>query len=119
MTLATIDSVKYELLKGASDQTKYKIKEELINDIIDVVIPCMPKTFDLIYSLIQQYGVEGTAIDITDLMLGAILMQYGKNICLMTRDTTDFIQNIFDMPYIINAPHGKGIFTYGIYQYVK
>ena len=115
----TIDSVKYELLKGASDNAKYKIKEELIYKIIDEVISCDQTVFELVYNLIQLYGEDGAALNITDLMLGAILMQYRENICLITRDTTDFIQDIFDLKFIVNSPHKKGIFTYGVYQYAK
>ncbi len=119
ITLATIDPVKYELLKGSTDDIKYRAKEKHINDIIDVTIPIIPKTSDLVYELIREYGIDGTPLSLTDLMLGAILMQYENNICLMTRDTTDFMQSIFDLPFIINASHNKGIFTYGIYQYTK
>ncbi len=117
VTFATIDVVKYELLKGSVDSVKYKAREKHINDIIDVIIPCVPKTFDLVYELIQSYGIDGSALNVTDLLLGATLMQYGSNICLITRDTTDFMQKIFDLPFVVNATHEKGIFTYGIYQY--
>jgi predicted nucleic acid-binding protein len=117
VTLTTIDCVKYELLKGSADSVKYKAKEKLIGDIIDVTIPIIPKTSELAFGLIQQYGIDGTVLSITDLMIGATLMQYKKNICLMTRDTSDFIQSIFELPFIINATHAKGIFTYGVYQY--
>ncbi len=119
VTLATIEPVKYELLKGSADINKYKEKEKLIEDIIDVTIPFTTASFELVYELINIYGIDGTALSITDLMLGVILMQYKDNICLMTRDTSDFLQSIFELPFIINATHAKGIFTYGIYQYNK
>ncbi len=115
--LATIDLVKYELLKGSSDKTKYEVREKLINDIIDVTIPIRPETLQLVYNLIKSYGASGSIVHITDLLLGAILMQYKKNIYLITRDTSDFIQDIFDLSFIVNAPHPKGILTYGVYQY--
>lgn len=118
-TLATIDLVKYELLKGSSDKTKYKATEKHINDIVDVTIPIVTKAFELVYELITIYGIHGTALTVTDLLLGATLMQYKKSIYLMTRDTTDFIQQVFDLSFIINIPYSKGIFTYGIYRYAK
>lgn len=117
--LTTNDFVKYELLKGSIDIPKYKAREKVINDIIDISLPILPQTFQLVYDLIKEYGIDGTALSISDLFLGAALMQYGENIYLMTRDTTDFIQRIFDLSFVINAPHSKGIFTYGIYQYRK
>lgn len=117
ITLATIDMVKYELLKGSSDKNKYEAKEKFIHDIIDVLLPVLPGTMKLGYELITKYGIDGTALHITDLLLGAILMQYKENIYLMTRDTTDFISSIFELKFIVNAPHARGIFTYGVYQY--
>ncbi|HET7099281.1 MAG TPA: hypothetical protein VFI61_03555 [Patescibacteria group bacterium] len=117
VSLITIDLVKYELLKGSSDLEKYKAKEKLINDVVDSIIPMIPQIYSNVHGLIKEYGIEGTAVNITDLFLGAMLMQYKPNIFLITRDTTDFIQRIFDLSSIINVPHAKGIFTYGIYQY--
>ncbi len=119
VTLTTIDTVKYELLKGSADNKKYKEKEKLIADIIDTIVPISPKTLETVYSLISMYGIDGAGVSVIDLTLGAILMQYKNNICLMTRDTTGFMQNIFDLPFIVNATHSRGIFTYGIYQFKK
>lgn len=119
VTLATIAVVEYELLKGSANTTKYKEKEKLISDIVDAKLPIMPQTYKLAYDLIQRYGIDGTALNVTDLFLGAMLMQYGKDLCLMTRDTTDFMQNIFDLSFVVNLPNQKGIFTYGIYQFAK
>jgi predicted nucleic acid-binding protein len=119
VTITTLDVVRYELLKGSANQQKYEEKENQINDVVDLVLPTRPGHEVLIYDLIKQYSLDGTALHVTDLFLGAALMQYKKNIFLMTRDTTDFMQNIFSLKFIINAPHKKGIFTYGIYQYLK
>lgn len=119
VTLATIDFVKYELLKGSADKEKYQQKEKFIHDIIDVIIPVTPKTIELVYVLIREYGIDGASLTLTDLLLGATLMHYGKNICLLTRDTTDFIQKIFELSSVVNIPNAKGIFTYGVYQYAK
>ncbi len=117
VTLITIDLVKYELLKGSSSPGKYIAKEEFINGIVDAVLPTYAPLYSKVYELIKIYGIEGTGVNITDLFLGAMLMQYRPNIFLITRDTTDFIQRIFELSSIINVPHSKGIFTYGVYQY--
>lgn len=119
VTLVTIDSVKYELLKGSANSRKYEEKEILIREIVDATLPFTSHTSELIYELIREYGIDGTALSITDLTLGANLKQYKNNIYLMSRDTTDFMQNIFDLAFIINASYKKGIFTYGVYQYIK
>lgn len=119
ITLATIDLVKYELLKGSIDIKKYKERMELIDSIINVTIPISPKTYELCFDLIKLYGIEGSALKITDLFLGVMLMQFRENIFLITRDTSDFLQTVFDLKFVINIPHTKGILTYGIYQYSK
>lgn len=116
-TLITIDFVKYELLKGSFDLNKFKAREQSINNIVDVIVPVTPPVYSKVYELIKEYGIEGTAISVTDLFLGAMLMLYKSNLFLITRDTTDFIQRIFELTAIINVPHAKGIFTYGVYQY--
>lgn len=119
VTLATIDLVKYEILKGSADKNKYQAKSKLIADIIDTTISTTPKTFEIVYDLIREYGIDGASLDITDLFLGAVLKQYKRNIFLLTRDTTDFIQNVFELKDIVNVPINKGVFTYGVYQYTK
>src|SRR5579871_167879 len=91
ITIGTTDFVKYELLKGSADNSKYDNKDKFISEIIDVTIPIHARTFELVYELIKQYGIDGSTAHITDLLLGACLMQYKTNIYLMTRDTTDFI----------------------------
>lgn len=119
ITIVTLDVVKFELLKGSLGTDKYKARETQINDIADITLPTSGSTINLVYDLIKIYGIDGSSLSVTDLFLGSTLMQYKKNIFLMTRDTTDFMQNVFDLKFIINAPHKKGIFTYGVYQYLK
>ncbi|KKR87340.1 hypothetical protein A2875_02835 [Candidatus Gottesmanbacteria bacterium RIFCSPHIGHO2_01_FULL_46_14] len=119
ITLVTVDFVRLELLKGSVNETKYKEKEKLIAEIVDATIPMTPNMIELMYSLIQIYGIDGTALTITDVLLGAMLMQYGDNIALLMRDTTDFIQRVFKLLFVVNAPFGKGIWTYGVYQYIN
>ncbi|MBI2611344.1 PIN domain-containing protein [Candidatus Gottesmanbacteria bacterium] len=120
ITLTTIDLVKCEFLKGSPTEEKYNEREIFITDITNnTILPITKETYELAYNLIKLYKVEGSAVKITDLFLGACLMQYKKNIFLLTRDTTDFIQRIFELSFIVNVPHTKGILTYGIYQYIK
>ncbi len=117
VTLATIDLVKYELLTGSATLLKFKEKEQHIKDIIDVTVPILPQTYSITYELIQQYGIDGAGVCTTDLLLGSLLKQYNKGIFLLTRDTSDFIKRIFELTSIVNCPHAKGIFTYGVYSY--
>lgn len=120
VTLTTLDFIIIELLKGSADITKYKEKEKLINDITEgVIIPINQEMILNAYKLIKQYGIDGASISVTDIILGASLIQFKKNLFLLTRDTTDFLQRIFELSSIINIPCSKGIFTYGVYQYTQ
>lgn len=119
VTLTTIDFVKYELLKGSASKAKYTDRNKFIDDIIDITLPNIPIIYHQVHKLIQEYGIDGSGISITDLFLGATLMQYKSNICLLTRDCSDFIPRIFELKSIINISHPKGIHTYGIYQYSR
>ncbi len=89
----------------------------LINSIVDNIIPVTPDINENVYTLIKQYKLDGKASSITDLYLGAYLMKYKKNLFLLSKNTTDFPQNIFEAKSIINVTYIKGIHSYGIYQY--
>jgi len=120
VTLATIDLVKFEILKGSANNLKYEEKEQMIKDITEeVIIPTTSEMIASVYELIKQYGIDGASISVTDLYLGAALIQFKKNLFLLTRDTTDFLQRIFELSGVINIPCSKGIFTYGVYQYTQ
>ena len=51
ITLGTIDAVKYELLKGSSDENKYKERAKFIDKTIDITINLPPSSFELVYDL--------------------------------------------------------------------
>ncbi len=116
VTLTTIDLVKIEFLKGASDFRKYKEKNELIEKIVDYIIPITPDIYKNAYELIKKYEMNGKALSETDLFLGATLMKFKKNIYLLTKNTTDFPLNIFELHSVVNTIYSKGIHSYGLYQ---
>lgn len=119
VTITTLNVVKYEFLKGSSNKEKYSEKLKLVESIIDTTITVSPDTDALVHKLILKYGIDGSSLSLADLFLGATLMKYGKNIFLLTRDTNDFVQNIFRLSEVVNVPINKGIFTYGIYQFIE
>lgn len=118
VTISTIDCVKFELLKGFANDQRYYTTERHINSIIEVIIPMPNDYIGNVYDLIKSYGIDGAGVSITDLFLGVMLIKYGKRIFLMTRDTSDFIQRLFTLQFIVNHSYMKGIHTYGIYQYL-
>lgn len=118
-TLVSLDVVKIEFLKGAPNSEKYKQKEEFFNQIIDA---CLPTTnemfFNHLYNLIQAYKEDGKSLSVTDLFLGATLMQYKRNLFLLTKNTTDFPTNIFNLASYMNISYTKGLHSYGVYNVI-
>lgn len=118
-TLVSLDAVKIEFLKGAPNAEKYKQKDEFFNQIIDAFLPI---TNDMIlsslYKLIQVYKENGKSLSVTDLFLGAILMQYKRSLFLLTKNTTDFPTNIFNLASYINISYTKGLHSYGVYNFI-
>lgn len=117
--ITSIDPVAYEFLQGAATPEKFKEKQELLNGIIDAYLPITKPTFENIYTLIELFGIEGKGTDMTDLILGGVLMQYPERLFLFTKNTTDFPMNIYTFKSVFNFPHNKSIQTYGVYTYKK
>jgi len=115
-TLTTIDLVKIEFLKGAPELNKFDEKERLFNSITDHIIPITADITKNVYSLINKYKINGAALSVTDLYLGACLSKFKNSLLLLTKDTTDFPQNIFNIKSIINIAYPRAIQSYGIYQ---
>ncbi len=112
--LVTIPSVLNEFLEGSTTEVKFKEKKEFVESIVETILPDI-NLQDNIEALIKRYGIESKDLSMTDLYLGATLMKYGENICLLTRDLSDFPTNIFKRITFLNVTHTKGIFTYGVY----
>ena len=115
-TLVSSDSVKIEFLKGAPNAEKYKQKEDFFNQIIETCLPVTNDTLLKLYELIQKYREEGKSLSVTDLFLGATLMQYKGSLFLLTKNTTDFPTNIFNLKSYVNISYTKGLHVYGVYS---
>lgn len=116
-TLVSLDVVKTEFLKGAPTVEKYNQKKEFFDQIIEACLPTTNETFVNLYKLIQMYKENGKSLSVTDLFLGATLMQYKRNLFLLTKNTTDFPTNIFTLESYINISYTKGLHTYGVYSF--
>lgn len=115
ITLATIDLVKIEFLRGAADDATYNQKEEVLKKITDIILPTDSSIIQHSYSLIKKYKAAGKTLAMADLYLGASLFKYPSTLFLLTRNVTDYPMRIFNINFIINYPIDRGIFTYGIY----
>ena len=116
-TLVSLDVVKTEFLKGAPTVEKYNQKKEFFDQIADACLPITNETFINLYKLVQMYKEDGKSLSVTDLFLGATLMQYKGSLFLLTKNTTDFPTNIFNLESYINISYTKGLHTYGVYNF--
>lgn len=114
--LVTLLSVKAEFLKGAVNAAKYQIKEKIIANFIDSYLPESDTTYDNLFELIKRYGEQGKGLSITDLLLGATLLKYPKQLLLMTKNTAEFPLNIFQLKTHLLLSHNKGLQSYGFYS---
>lgn len=119
VTLVTIKPVIVEFLKGAADKTRANEKLKIVNDIIETSLPITDNILDLSLELTSKYGVEGKSLSVTDILLGAFLLFYNENLLLVTKNTTDFPDNIFKVETFFNLIHRKGIQSYGLYTIRK
>lgn len=119
ITLATIDLVKIEFFKGAPNTERYKSKKELMDQILDVTLPLTENLTMNSFDLIQRYKEEGKAISVTDIFLGATLMSYPSETCLLTKNTNDFPINIYTFVTYMNLLKRKSIQSYGVYEFGK
>lgn len=118
ITIVTIDAVVAEFLKGAPDKQKLNAKLALVDEIAETHLPVTKDIFDNIYMLIDLYKEEGKGVSTTDLLLGGMLVQYQPNLFLLTKNTTDFPTNIFNLATHLNLLHRKAIQSYGVYNYL-
>ncbi len=116
--LVTIDAVKIEFLQGAQDEARYEKKEEFFEQIVPTCLPTKDTVFDNVYELIRAYKEDGKSLSVTDLLLGAILMQYKRNLFLLTKNTTEFPTGIFILATYFNISYTKGLHSYGVYRII-
>lgn len=117
-TIVTLDVIKIEFLKGAVDVKSYNEKEEIINEIVDAILPINPVEITKnLYQLIQKMREDAKSASITDLIIGSVLMHHKTNLYLMTKNSHDFPTNIFTLESIINLSKRRTIQAYGVYLY--
>jgi len=117
VTLVTIDPVILEFIKGAPNYTKHQEKLEFLNSIIDTCLPLPKEVFEFSKKLSELYNEEGKTVSITDFLLGACIGHYQNNLFLISKNTSDFPTNIFQLKTFLNLVHRKSIQSYGVYSY--
>lgn len=116
-TLVSIEPVLTEFLKGSPSEDKYKIKAEYFEEIVSSFLPITKDVFDNARELTRMYKEEGKGVSIVDLLLGATLMKYQRNLCLITKDIKDFPTNIFLRLTHFSLMGHRSIQSYGVYDY--
>ncbi len=115
--ITSIDPVAFEFLKGALDEKRYNEKKKILDGIIDAYLPVNKDIFNNVYAMLKELGEDGKGIQVTDLLLGGMLMQYPKRLFLFTKNATDFPLNFFELVSVFNFPSTRSIQTYGVYTY--
>lgn len=118
ITLVTLDNVLIKFLKGSSTEAKLNEKKVYVESIIDTYLPNTKDLIDLTMGLLKEYKIESKDLSITDLLLGAALVKYKENICLLTKDISDFPTRIFDRISYITLLEQNSIRNYGVYSYI-
>jgi hypothetical protein len=83
--IMSIEPVAFEFLQGLPTEEKYTQRYKILNEIIDEYVPITKETFNNAYKLIKLFGIEGKGLEITDLLLGAVLMEYPEGYCFLRR----------------------------------
>lgn len=114
--LVTIDTVLFEFLKGSPNESKFNEKKKFLEDIVETFLPIRDFQTE-VEKIIKEYNIESKDLSVTDLYLGATLTKYRKNLCLLTKDLSDFPSYIFERITFLNLLHSKAIHPYGVYCY--
>lgn len=115
ITFTTIEPVKSEFLKGAESQSKYSKKYQFISSIIDATLPIPKDVFDVyLPELIKLYGEKAKGIEMTDLILGAVLQRYSKDLQLLTKNPKDFPKPATKLVTYFLMDLEKGLHSYAV-----
>jgi predicted nucleic acid-binding protein len=117
VTLLTIKPVLMEFVEGAADPIRFKEKSQIIDNIIEAYLPITEEIFEESLNLIKDYGPDGKGLGVTDFLLGALLKKFKGNLFLFSKNTNDFLTNIFPVVSTANMIYRKGIHTYGVYSF--
>lgn len=90
----------------------------MVDEITETRLPVTKDVFDNIYMLIDLYREEGKGASMVDFLLGGMLVRYPQNLFLLTKNTTDFPTNIFNLATHLNLVHRRAIQSYGVYNYL-
>ena len=127
--LTTIFPVQIEFIKGISYQ-EIQERKKLISDIIadeyssksekkEYLLPFDKNIFQHFEFLLGKYKQDGNRVSLTDLSLGATLINYGPQVMLLTKNNIDFPTSIFSRKTHLLIEMKKTIQPYGIYSYEK
>ncbi len=112
--------IENEFLRGSSTNSYIKEKKEFLNrfnffnlKITEEII----KNSILISNIYSNKNILNNQISIIDCVNAAFLMQYSKNLFLVTLDNKDYPIFIFDRIYIYTIDVGKEIFNCGFYRF--
>lgn len=117
VTLVTTEHVLIEFLKGSTTETRLDEKKAFFEKTIDAYLPCAPDLLKSVLELLKLYKIDSKDLSLTDIYLGGLLVKYRKNICLLTKDLTDFPTHIFNRITYATLLETNTIRNYGVYNF--
>ncbi|MBI3619989.1 hypothetical protein HY214_02485 [Candidatus Roizmanbacteria bacterium] len=116
VTLVTIKPVVIEFTSGSADKERARVKREYLDKIVESLLPITEEIYDKAISLVVEYGLAGKDLGVTNFLLGSLLQKYSGNLLLFSRNTNDFLTNLFSVKTIVNMIHKRAIWSYGLYS---
>lgn len=117
----TFFPVELEFYKGSDLLRDRYRKEDFFRDTVDVLLPVDESLLSEARTMTMVYRSAGSRLSITDYVLAAGLMKYGKgssNVLLLTKDHGDFPLSIFDRFSVIPLQHETaGVDLYALFTY--
>jgi len=115
--ITTIKPVLFEFTKGSPNIATIEERIAFVTKLSDSFLPLSDDIFDSVDVLIKKYLAKGSSLSVVDLLLCACTMKYNSSLYLLTRDTTDISNKIFNFVSHIHLVHEKGIHLIALYEY--
>ncbi len=107
-----------EFCRGSENHEVFAKKIALVSSIIDYLLPINPNVFEKeLPWLVENYAQDGKKVSLTDFILGAQTKIHNHDLCLLTKNPTDFLSSIFTYKTHFLLQLERGLQVYGVYFY--
>lgn len=114
--ITSLNFILLEIYKGSDIRAHFTEKKELIDDLIDAILP-INSLHENANLILFAYRKKAQHLSITDLYIASALKTYSKELFLITENLKDFPGDLFTWNGYINVPKISELNTYGIVSY--